>query len=259
MSRSSVFLGRGYTFLVYAFFYVPLLVMFLYSFNDNKYTTRWGGFTFKWYETLFNNNAILDAAFNSLLVAVCASTLATLLGLLAAVSVKRYRFAGRRALYVGILLLTASPDIVMGISLLIMFIAMNLHLGFLTLLVAHTALCAPFVTLTVLARLAEFDEQLIEAARDLGASEARALWHVLLPLTAPAVAAGWLLSFSLSMDDVLISTFVTGPTFEVLPVRIYSMVKLGVKPDVNALSAVMFVLTLCLVLLAQAIMQIRRK
>ena len=259
MSRTGTYLSRTYTALVYAFFYVPLLVMFIYSFNDNKFTTRWGGFTMRWYETLFNNSAILDAALNSLLVAVCASTLATLLGGLAAISVKRYRFAGRRALYVGILLLTVSPDIVMGISFLIMFIAVNAQLGFFTLLVAHTALCAPFVTVTVLARLAEFDEHLIEAARDLGASEARALWHVLLPLTAPAVAAGWLLSFTLSMDDVLISTFVTGPTFEVLPVRIYSMVKLGVKPDVNALSAVMFVLTLCLVLLAQALMLRRRK
>lgn len=259
MSRAGKYLGRGYTFFIYAFFYVPLLVMFIYSFNSNKYTTRWGGFTLKWYETLFNNNAILDAALNSLLVAVCAATLATLLGGLAAISVKRYRFLGRRALYVGILLLTVSPDIVMGISFLIMFIAMNMQLGFLTLLIAHTALCAPFVTVTVLARMVEFDEHLIEAARDLGASEARALWHVLLPLTAPAIAAGWLLSFTLSMDDVLISTFVTGPTFEVLPVRIYSMVKLGVKPDVNALSAIMFVLTLCLVLLAQVIMQLRRK
>ena len=259
MSKTGKYLSRGYTFLIYAFFYVPLLVMFIYSFNSNKYTTRWGGFSFKWYETLFNNNAILDAALNSLLVAVCAATLATILGGLAAISVKRYRFLGRRALYIGILLLTVSPDIVMGISFLIMFIAMNMQLGFVTLLIAHTALCAPFVTVTVLARMVEFDEHLIEAARDLGASEARALWHVLLPLTAPAIAAGWLLSFTLSMDDVLISTFVTGPTFEVLPVRIYSMVKLGVKPDVNALSAIMFVLTLCLVLLAQVIMQIRRK
>ena len=253
------FFKRSYVVLVYAFFYLPLLVVFLYSFNNNKYSTDWRGLTWRWYEALFNNSAILDAAVNSVMVAVCAATLATLLGSLAALSVKRYRFPGRKALYMGILLLTVSPDIVMGISLLIMFIACHVKLGFMTILLAHITLCAPFVTVTVLARLAEFDEQLIEAARDLGASEAQAFWYVLLPLTAPAVTAGWLLSFTLSMDDVLISTFVTGPTFEVLPVKIYSMVKLGVKPDVNALSAIMFVFTLVMVFLAQALTRMRRR
>ena len=253
------FFKRLYVWLVYAFFYVPLLLVFVYSFNSGKYTTSWTGFSLKWYETLFNNTAILDAAFNSVLVAVCSATCATILGSLAALCLKRYRFVGHRALYVSIFLLTVSPDIIMGISLLIMFIALKVPLGFFTLLVAHTTLCAPFVTVTVLSRLAEFDEHLIEAARDLGASEAVAFRHVLLPLTLPAVVAGWLLSFTLSMDDVLISTFVTGPGFEVLPVRIYSMVKLGVKPDVNALSAVMFVLTLALVLAAQGILQAKKR
>lgn len=250
---------RIYVVFVYAFFYLPLFVVFVYSFNKNKYTTNWGGFSLRWYDTLMANSALLDAAINSLMVAVCAASLATVIGTITALSLKRYRFPGRRAMYAGIFMLTVSPDIVMGISLLIFFIALKMELGFLTLLLAHTTLCAPFVAVTVLGRLAEFDEQLIEAARDLGASEARAFWHVLLPLAAPAVAAGWLLSFTLSMDDVLISTFTTGPAFEVLPVKIYSMVKLGVKPDVNALSAVMFVLTLIFVVLAQAISQMRRK
>ena len=251
--------SRVYTWLVYAFFYVPLLVVFVYSFNTGRYSTKWTGFSLRWYEALFKNKAILDAAVNSLTVAVCAATAATIIGSLSALSLTRYRFPGRKPLFISIFMLTVSPDIVMGISLLIMFMALKIELGFWTLLIAHTTLCAPFVTVTVMARLAEFDEHLIEAARDLGASEARAFWHVLLPLTAPAVAAGWLLSFTLSMDDVLISTFVTGSKFEVLPVRIYSMVKLGVKPDINALSAIMFVLTLVLVLVAQGIMHARRK
>jgi spermidine/putrescine transport system permease protein len=255
----SAFLKRGYLGLVYAFFYLPLFVVFIYSFNSNRYTTSWGSFSTRWYETLLSNSALLDAAINSLLVAVCASTLATVLGTATALSLQRYRFPGRKALYVAIFMLTVSPDIVMGISLLIMFIALKMELGFVTLLLAHTTLCAPFVAVTVLARLEEFDEHLIEAARDLGASEARAFFHVLLPLTAPAVAAGWLLSFTLSMDDVLVSTFTTGPSFEVLPVKIYSMVKLGVKPDVNALSAIMFVLTLVLVVLARVLSQARKK
>ncbi len=250
---------RLYMWLTYAFFYMPLLVVFVYSFNTNKYTTAWGGFSLRWYKLLFDNTAIMDAALNSLLVAVSSATMATLVGGLAALSVKRYRFTGRNSMYAGLLMLTLSPDIVMGISLLILFIAWKVELGFFTLFIAHTTLCTPFVALTVLARLAEFDEHLIEAARDLGASEAGAFRHILLPLTAPAVAAGWLLSFTLSMDDVLISTFVTGPSFEVLPVKIYSMVKLGVKPDVNALSAIMFVLTLVLVLTAQAMLQSKKK
>ena len=162
-------------------------------------------------------------------------------------------------MYAGLLMLTLSPDIVMGISLLILFIACKVELGFFTLFIAHTTLCTPFVALTVLARLAEFDEHLIEAARDLGVSEAGAFRHILLPLTAPAVAAGWLLSFTLSMDDVLISFFVQGAGFEILPLRIYSMVKLGVKPDINALSTIMFVVTVILVLAAQILLKTRRQ
>ena len=255
----SAFVKRLYMWLVYAFLYAPLLAVFVYSFNSSRFTTTWGGFSLHWYTVLFQNSAIIDAAVNSLMVALCAATTATILGSLAALCIKRYRFPGHKGLYVGIFLLTVSPDIVMGISLLIMFIALKVELGFVTLLAAHTTLCAPFVAVIVLARLAEFDEHLIEAARDLGASEARAFRHILLPLAAPAVAAGWLLSFTLSMDDVLVSTFVTGPRFEVLPVKIYSMVKLGIKPDINALSTIMFAVTLVLVLVAFGILQARRK
>ncbi len=255
----SKYLKRFYLFLIYAFFYIPLLAVFVYSFNASKYTVNWTGFSLKWYEVLFNNSALLDAAINSLSVALCSSTTATFLGTITALCIKRYRFPGRQTLYGSVLLLTVSPDIVMGISLLLLFLALKMELGFFTLFIAHTTLCAPFVTITVLSRLAEFDERLIEAARDLGASEAEAFRYILLPMTAPAIAAGWLLSFTLSLDDILISTFTTGPYFEVLPVKIYSMVKLGVKPDINALSLVMFVLTLLFVILAQFIYHYRRK
>jgi spermidine/putrescine transport system permease protein len=261
MSRSRLAraLAAAYLALIYAFFYVPLGLVFCYSFNYSKYVSDWNGFSLRWYEALFHNASLLDAALNSLLVAVCAASLGTLTGTVTALAIQRYRFFGRKALHAAVLMLTVLPDLVMGIALLIMFIAVHMELGFLTLLLAHTAMCAPFVTVTVRARLVEFDEYLIEAARDLGASEGGAFRHVLLPLAAPAVAAGWLLSFTLSMDDVLISTFTTGPTFEVLPVKIYSMVKLGVKPDINALSSIMFVMTLALVFSAHAITRIRRK
>lgn len=241
----------SYMWLVYAFLYIPILVVIIYSFNNARFTTDWKGFTLKWYELLFRNQSLIDAALNSLLVAVCAATLATILGGLAALCIHRYRFGGKKLLHGSIYMLTISPDIVMGISLLIFFISVNIELGFATLLIAHVTLAMPFVTLTILARLSEFNEHLLEAARDLGASEVKSFLYVLLPMAAPAVAAGWLLSFTLSMDDVLISFFVTGPTFEVLPLKIYSMVRQGVKPDINALSAIMFSLTLVLVVTAQ--------
>jgi spermidine/putrescine transport system permease protein len=241
----------SYLWLIYAFLYIPIFVVIIFSFNNARFSTDWNGFTLKWYDLLLNNRPLIDAAYNSLQVAVCAATLATIMGSLAALCIHRYKFTGKKLLHGSIYMLTISPDIVMGIALLIFFVSVNIELGFATLLIAHVTLAMPFVTLTVLARLSAFNENLIEAARDLGASEAKAFLHVLLPLTAPAVAAGWLLSFTLSLDDVLISFFVTGPSFEILPLKIYSMVRLGVKPDINALSAIMFSLTLVIVMLAQ--------
>lgn len=243
-------LGKIWMWLVYAFLFLPIFVVVAYSFNAAKYTSSWKGFTLKWYWLLFGNAALMDAVVNTLTVAALAASFATLLGVLAALCLKRAHFPGRRLLHASLYVLTVSPEMVMGISLLMFFIWVNIPLGFLTMLIAHTTLGLPFVALTVLARLAEFDEHLVEAARDLGATEAQAFRHVILPAIMPAVVAGWLLAFTLSMDDVLISFFVAGPTFEVLPLRIYSMVRLGVKPDVNALSAIMFGVTVVLVVLA---------
>ncbi len=240
-------LAKAWLFFVYALLYTPILLVVLYSFNTAKYSTQWRGFTLKWYDVLFSNQTLLDSAVNSLIIGALSATLATILGLFAAVALKRYRFFGRKVLHGSVYVLTVSPDIVMGISLLIFFIAVNMELGFLTLLIAHTTLSLPFVIITVLARLSEFDESVVEAARDLGASEWQAFYHIMLPIIWPAVIAGWLLAFTLSMDDVLISFFVTGPSFEVLPLKIYSMVRLGMKPDVNALSAIMFGVTILLV------------
>ncbi len=245
--------------LVYAFLYLPILLVIVYSFNAAKYSTAWRGFTLKWYELLLRNDTLLDAALNSLIVGALSATLATILGVLAAIALRRYRFPGRKILHGSVYVLTVSPDIVMGISLLIFFISFSMELGFLTLLISHTTLALPFVAITVLARLAEFDESVVEAARDLGATEWKAFYHVILPLIRPAVLAGWLLAFTLSLDDVLISFFVTGPSFEILPLKIYSMVRLGMKPDVNALSALMFVATLVLVISAWTLGKGRKK
>jgi len=238
----------AYAVLVYLFLYTPIAVLIAFSFNDSKYGASWRGFTFKWYDALAQDAALLDAALNSLLVAALAATAATALGTLAAVALHQYRFRGRRLTQTCLFVTMMSPDIVMGVSLLVLFVSLGLTPGFLTLLLAHVTFCLPFVAVTVYSRLAGFDPHLVEAAQDLGAGEFDTFRLVILPMLMPAVAAGWLLSFTLSMDDVIVSFFTTGPTFEVLPLRIYSMVKVGVKPVVNALSAILVGATVVIVL-----------
>ncbi|MDF9393824.1 MULTISPECIES: spermidine/putrescine ABC transporter permease PotC [Methylococcus] len=244
-------LGRLHVLLIYAFLYLPLALLILDSFNASKYGIGWQGFTLGWYQSLANDNEILTAAGNSLAVASLAATLATIIGTLGAVGLHRYRFRGRTFLR-GLLFVTLmSPDIVIAVSLLVLFLGLHLELGLFTLWLAHTSFCLPFVALTVHARLQGFDNALVEAARDLGAGEWTAIRRIELPLAAPAIAAGWLMSFTLSLDDAVVSFFVTGPDFEVLPLRIYSMVRLGVKPEVNALASLLFAVSLSFVVLAQ--------
>jgi len=236
---------------VYLFLYLPLVVLTVYSFNDAKHVVTWKGFTTQWYVKLAGNAVLLDAALNSLLLAAASATAATIIGTLAAIALKRYRFTGRKILSTSMYVVMMSPDIVMGISLLMLFVLLGLPLGFATLFLSHVTFCLPFVTVTVLARLTGLDGNLAEAAMDLGAREFEVFLRIILPLAMPGVLAGWLLSFTLSLDDVIISFFVTGPTFEILPLKIYSMVRLGVKPEVNALCAVMFGVTLAVVFLTQ--------
>lgn len=248
-------LQQFYLFLVYAFLYAPILILVAFSFNESKYAAQWTGFSLKWYDKLAGSRMLMDAALNSFLVATLAATLATIIGTLAAVSFFRYRFRGKGTLQGLLYVVMMTPDIVMGISLLALFIAAGMALGFWSLLLSHITFCLPFVVVTVYSRLAGFDVRIIEAARDLGADEWRTFLHVILPLALPAVAAGWLLSFTLSLDDVIVSFFVTGPQFEILPLKIYSMVRLGVKPEVNALCTVIFGLSLVLVILSQLLLR----
>ncbi len=245
----------GYLGLIYLFFYLPIAILIVFSFNDSKYRLTWQGFSWRWYEALFSNEELLQVALNSVTLAFISATLATLMGTLAAVVLYRYRFFGKRLLHGLLYIVIMSPDIVMGISLLILFVSLNMPLGFWTLLLAHVTFCLPFVVVTVYGRLSGFDESMVEAARDLGAGEWLTFRKILLPLLMPAVIAGWLLSFTLSMDDVIISFFVTGPEFEILPLKIYSMVRVGVKPEVNALCTLMFGLTLILILIAHLLLK----
>ncbi len=233
-----------YLAVIYGFLYLPIAVLVVYSFNNTRYSSNWQGFTFKWYAELVHDRMLLESLGNSLLVALLSSLVATAIGTVAAVAFHRYRFPGRKLLYGLLYVVMMSPDIVMGISLLMGFILIGLQTGCATLVLSHITFCLPFVVVTIYARIADFDPNVIEAAKDLGAGEYQAFRHVILPMLLPAVLSGWLLSFTLSLDDVIVSFFVTGPTFEILPLKIYSMVRLGVKPEVNALSTVLLAVTL---------------
>ena len=248
-------LQRAYAALVYAFLYVPLVVVAVFSFNNSKFSLVWHGFTLQWYSKLWENSSLIAAALNSLLIAAASATLATLLGTVAAFIIHQYRFPGRRLLFGSLFVMMMSPDIVIAISLLLLFLALTLPLGFSTLLVAHTVLCVPFVASTVYSRFHGFQRDIIDAAKDLGAGEYQVFRYIVIPVAAPAVIGGWLLSFTLSLDDVVIAFFTTGPDFEILPLRIYSMVRLGIKPDVNALCVVMMAITIIALVLSRTLLK----
>lgn len=243
--------SRSYLTAIYLFFYIPIIVLIIYSFNSSQYSLIWHGFSWRWYQELFADYDLWIAVWHSLLLGFFAATIATGIGTLAAVCLYRYQFLGRKALYGLIFILILSPDIVMGISLLILFSIIKISLGFWSLLLAHITFCIPFVVVSVYSRIVSFDHYIFEAAKDLGATDTMIFTRVILPLLWPAMLAGWLLSFTLSLDDVIISYFVAGPDFEILPLKIYSMVRLGVKPEINALCCVTFLLTLLLIILSQ--------
>ncbi len=242
---------RLYIAFIFLFLYLPIFILIIYSFNNSKYSLNWTGFTLKWYDKLFQNDELLDAALNSIMVAASSSIIATLLGTIGAIAFFRYTFSGKKFLNAIVFVLIMSPEIVMGIALLILFVLLNIELGFNSLLIAHVSFSLPFVIVTVMSRLSGFDKNIIEAARDLGAHEFDIFRLIILPNILPAVIAGFLLSFTLSLDDVIISFFVSGTDFEILPIKIFSMVRLGVSPEINALSAIMFGFTIVIVAVSQ--------
>jgi spermidine/putrescine transport system permease protein len=243
--------SMAYLAAVYLFFYFPIVILIVYSFNNSQYSLIWHGFSLQWYQQLLGDTDLQGIAVNSLVVGVLAATFGTAVGTLTAVGLYRYHFYGKQLLRTLIFILIVSPDIVMGISLLILFATLKAPLGFWTLLLSHITFCIPFVVVTVYSRLVGFDKNIFEAARDLGAGDFQIFRRIFVPMLWPAIMAGWLLSFTLSLDDVIISYFVTGPGFQILPLQIFSMVRLGVTPEVNALCSVMFGLTLIIVFSAQ--------
>ncbi len=243
---------------IFAYLYVPIIILVINSFNDSKYGYEWKGFTFKWYGKLFEDDALTQAFFNSLLIASLAATAATVIGTLMALAIYRYKFPLKGTASGLLFVVMMSPDIVLAITFLVIFIALGIQLGFWSLLVAHITFCLPFVVITVYAQLKGFDKYLLEAAQDLGASESRIFRSIILPLVLPAIIAGWLLSFTLSLDDVIISSFVTGPGFEILPIRVFSLVKVGVSPEVNVLATLLLTISLMLVIISGLLLRQRK-
>lgn len=231
----------------YVFLYAPLVIVVAYSFNDSTMNAQWVGFTLDWYRKLFRNAEMLTAARNSLVIGLVASAISTLLGTMAGYALYRYRVG---LLPVLVLAPIAIPEILMGVSLLLFFVMINLTLGLLSITLAHIAFCIGFVAIVVRSRLAGLDESLTEAARDLGASPWQAFRLVTLPLIMPGVIAGALMAFTLSIDDFVITFFTAGPGSKTLPLAIYTMVKITVTPEVNAVSTLLMLLTLMLILLA---------
>jgi spermidine/putrescine transport system permease protein len=234
---------------VYAFLYVPLAIVVLFSFNDSKLNAEWVGFTWSWYGALLADEAMLGAARNSLLIAVAASIAATVLGTMAGIAMHRYK---PRFLPFMVLTPVAMPEILLGVSLLVFFISVfgeqSLSLG--TVIVAHITFCIGFVAIIVRARLAGMDESIFEAARDLGATPWQTFRLVTLPLIMPGVIAGALMSFTLSIDDFVITFFTTGAGVSTLPLQIYTMIKVAVTPEVNAVSTLLMALTLTMIVIA---------
>jgi len=239
MKRLSAFNVVSLT-LGFAFLYIPMLILILFSFNESKLVTVWSGFSTKWYGELMQNEAMLQAAWVTIKVAVISSSIATVLGTMAAyVMVRSGRFLGRTLFSGMIYAPLVMPEVITGLSLLLLFIGIGLDRGVLTIVLAHTTFSMCYVSVVVSSRLATFDMSLEEAARDLGCSQAQAFRLVTLPIIAPAVVSGWLLAFTLSLDDLVIASFTTGPAATTLPIKIFSAVRLGVSPEINALSTIM--------------------
>ena len=241
----------AYAMAILAFLYLPLLILALYSFNESRINAVWSGFTLDWYLSLFKNRRVLEALTNSLIVAFASTIVSTVLGTTAAIALNKYQYKYKSVinglLYLPILI----PEIVMGLSLLVLFSQAHIPLGKTSLILAHITFCVSFVVITVNARLEGMRPELEQAAMDLYATPFQTFRYVTLPLAMPGIVAGALMAFTLSIDDFIISFFVAGPNSTSLPLYIYAMVKRGISPEINALSTLLMLATIVLVVLAQ--------
>jgi spermidine/putrescine transport system permease protein len=261
-NRPSAKVGRfslvAVTLATFVFLYVPIIVLIVFSFNSARSGAVWQSFTLDWYVRMFNNPRILDAAWRSVVIALLSTAGSVVIGTLTALAMERYKFRSKGAwdalLYMPVII----PEIVMGVSLLLFFAAASIERGLFTLVVSHIAFSMPFVYLTVRARLADFDMSVEEAAQDLGANEWTTFWRITIPLLMPGIVSGALLAFTLSIDDFVISFFVNGKGWTTLPIYIWSSIKRGITPEINAISAVMLLFSIMLVVLSQ-LLQRREK
>lgn len=248
----------GWTWAVLAFLYLPIGVLVVYSFNSSRLNIVWEGFTLKWYGALWQNGPLLAALQNSLWIAAITTAVSLVIGTVGAWLMFRYRFAGHRLIHALISTPIIMPEIIIGISLLSFFSAIAMPLGFTTVIIAHVTFCFPFVLIAVQARLQGLDPALEEAALDLGASPIRAFWHVILPSLRPALIAGGLMAFTLSLDELIVTFFTASARSATLPLKIYGLAKVGLNPMLNALSTLLVVVTVAAVVFSSQVRQLFR-
>ncbi|MDR1914892.1 MAG: ABC transporter permease [Clostridiales bacterium] len=248
--KKHVFLPNLYLGLILVLMYLPILMVIVYSFNVSKNSSMWEGFTFSWYKELFADKSMFEALRNSLILALLSAGSAVVIGTLAAVGMARTKLRGAGAMEYLATIPIMAPEIILGMVFLAFFSLLGIPFGMLTLVISHTAFCIPYVFLLVKARLAGLDKSYAEAARDLGASQIRAFLDITMPSILPAILSGALLAIAMSLDDVIISVFVTGVNTNTLPIKIYTQIKTGITPKTNALCTVLFGFTMLLGILS---------
>lgn len=253
------FLKRCYVYLIFLFLYMPIAVLMVYSFNDSRSRGTWGGFTLRWYVELFQDRTIMSSLYSTLLIGVASAVIATIIGTMAAIGIHNSRGWQKKLVMNITYIPVLNPDIVTAISLMILFVFARVRLGYLTLLLAHITFNIPYVILSVLPKLRQLNKHLYEAALDLGATPAQALWKVIIPEIMPGIVTGMLLAFTLSIDDFVVSFFTTGSGVSTLSITIYSMARRGINPKINALSTIMFIFVLVLLVIVNVRQERERK
>ncbi len=249
VNRLENFIKKSYLFIIFLFLYSPIVTLIIFSFNESKTMGKWTGFTLKWYKELFNNNRLMSALYYTILIALLASIIATIVGTITAIAISQMNNKLKTLILNINYLPVLNPDIVTGIALMSLFIFLNFNFGFITMLLAHITFDIPYVILSVLPKLKQLPENTLDAASDLGAPPLYALWKVVIPQIKPGIFSGFLMAFTMSIDDFVISFFTTGPGVTNLSIEIYSMARRGIKPEINALSTLLFITVLALLLI----------
>ena len=252
-------LGNLYAIIVFAFIYLPIVIMVIFSFNDQRNNYYWNGFTLEWYEYLFTQSDLLQYLINSLIVAIVATAISLVIGVLGAMGLMRFEFKLKQTINNSLYIPIVIPEVVLGISLLMLYETANFPLGMMSMILAHATFCIPFVVIIMRGRMSGMDMSVEEASQDLGANRITTFFRVTLPMLIPGILSSAFMSFTLSIDDVIISNFVSGPYSTTLPVKILSMVKVGLKPEVNALTSIMVLVLILGIIVNYVVQALMRK